>query len=240
MAGAKNTSRRPSLITRPERAVDPGRIEPKGVAGARTPVEDRTADIRRKWCKKAITPHRSVQCQTCELWVHPECENISDEFFRILADPDKHGGACWNCPSCLASSLKITKMVKLWDERLAGVETRTEKNTTDIRNVNMDVAELKKELEAEKARNREADKNRDDKYVSREEYREREARRCNVIMHRVKEAGEEIRDGNSRKEFDMKECEKVLRALQIREGREVVKICRRIGEAGTEPEVRGG
>ena len=44
-------------------------------------------------CRKAVEKdQRSFQCQTCQLWVHTECENISDELFKILADSENYGG----------------------------------------------------------------------------------------------------------------------------------------------------
>ena len=55
---------------------------------------------------------------------------------------------------------------------------------------------MRREFEAEKNRNREAAQNKDDNYISREEYRERELRKMNVIMHRIKEPGDDIKWAN--------------------------------------------
>ena len=58
-------------------------------------------------CRRAVTTDtKSVQCQTCEFWVHVDCQGISEELFNILVDPEKYGGVCWNCDSCLASSAR--------------------------------------------------------------------------------------------------------------------------------------
>ena len=57
------------------------------------------------------------------------------------------------------------------------------------------LAQLRREFEAEKVRTREAAQQKDNKYVSKEEYRDREARKTNVIMHRVKEPGDEVKSG---------------------------------------------
>ena len=162
-----------------------------------------------------------------------ECDNISEELFRILADPEAHGGACWNCASCLASAVKVAKMVKAFEDRMTGVEKVATSNTAAIKKVDLEVSQLRKELEEEKAKNKEAENKRDNKYVTREEYRERETRRCNLIVHRLKEAQTQV--GSERREHDLRECENILQALNMEEGREVIKACRRIGEAGEAP-----
>ena len=185
-------------------------------------------------CKKAVTKeHHSVQCQMCECWAHKECENITDEFFKILADPDTHGGACWNCPACVASAVKVAKMVKAFESRLTGLEGDTARNTTEIRRVDEDVAKLRKELEEVKAKYKEMDETRDSKYVSKEELRERDARKLNIIMHRVTEPGQEYHSGEERKKKDTEECRKIYRAIGLENVE--IKHCRRIGERGDEP-----
>ena len=188
-------------------------------------------------CKKAVTKeHKSVQCQTCEFWVHVECQGIPDELFNVLAHPEDYGGVCWNCDSCLASSYRVMKTVKAYEDRIKNVEQTVSKTAMDLRRVDDTVAELKKELEAEKQKNREAEKKREEKFVTREEYREREARKLNIIMHRVKEPSDQARTAEDRKAEDTTECVKIFRALGLEdEAKQGIKHCRRVGERGTEP-----
>ena len=95
---------------------------------------------------------------------------------------------------------------------------------------------MRREFEAEKNRNREAAQNKDDNYISREEYRERELRKMNVIMHRIKEPGDDIKWAEDRRRHDMDECEKIFDELEMEEDEKAdIKFCRRIGEKGQDP-----
>ena len=188
-------------------------------------------------CKKNIKKEqRSVQCQTCQLWVHVSCQEISDELFKILVEPDRYGGVCWNCDCCMASAVRLEATVRAFETRVKLVEDATAKTANDVKIVNTKVAALRREFEEERRRTREALENRDEKFVTKEELREREARKLNVILHRVKEAGEDLRTGEERRNHDTEECGKIFRALHLEEEDESnIKHCRRIGEASQDP-----
>ena len=185
-------------------------------------------------CRKDVTKdHKSVQCQTCQFWVHVECQGISDELFNFLREGE---GVCWNCNSCLASSARLERTVIAFEARLKETETVSAKTIGELKRVDDGLAQLRKEFEAEKEKTRKAAQEKDDQYVSREEYREREARRTNVIMHRVKEPAEEIRTAEERRQQDMEECTRIFTSLMMEEeARNDIKLCRRIGERGLEP-----
>jgi hypothetical protein len=69
-----------------------------------------------------------------------------------------------------------------------------------------------------------------------EEMRERETRRRNVIMHRVAEAGPQVKTIEERKAWDLKSCNNIFRALDMDfNGDSAVKFCRRVGEKGEGP-----
>ena len=118
--------------------------------------------------------------QTCQFWVHVECQGISDKLFSFLVEGE---GVCWNCNSCLASSARLERTVIAFEARLKEQETATTKTVEEIKRVDEGLAQLRREFEAEKAKTREAAQNKDDKYISREEYRKREARKLNIIMN---------------------------------------------------------
>ena len=185
-------------------------------------------------CRKDVTKdHKSVQCQTCQFWVHVECQGISDELFNFLLEGE---GVCWNCNSCLASSARLERTVIAFEARLKENEMVTAKTVGEVKRVDEDLAQLRREFEAEKVKNREAAKNKDDHYVAREEYRERESRKMNVILHRVKEPGDELRTTEERKQQDMAECTKIFTSLMMEEeARNDIKLCRRIGVRGQDP-----
>jgi hypothetical protein len=69
-----------------------------------------------------------------------------------------------------------------------------------------------------------------------EEMRERDIRRKNVVMHRVGEAGEGVRTVEQRKEWDLKSCDNIFKALNLNmKSENVVRFCRRVGEKGEGP-----
>ena len=188
-------------------------------------------------CKKAVTSeHKSIQCQTCELWVHADCQGLTDEVLNILVDTERYGGICWHCDSCLASSARLEKSVIALEKRMKDVENVSEKHTGEIKRIDDNVELLRKELEEERNKRKEAEQHRDENIITKEEYREREARRCNVILHRVKEPAEEMRSAGERKDHDLEECRKIFCILNMEEeARTGIKVCRRIGEWGQEP-----
>ena len=188
-------------------------------------------------CRRAVTTDtKSVQCQTCEFWVHVDCQGISDELFNILVDPEKYGGVCWNCDSCLASTARLERHLKSFEARVNQVEAATAKTSSDLKVVDAKVDNLRRDLETVKAKSRETEEKMDDRYVTSEEYRERESRKTNIVLHRVREPGPEARLYEERKQQDLEECKNILKVLDMdREAEEEVKTCRRIGERGEEP-----
>jgi hypothetical protein len=69
-----------------------------------------------------------------------------------------------------------------------------------------------------------------------EELRERELRRKNVVMHRVGEAGPEVKSVDERRNWDMRSCSNIFNALQLNMNSEdAVKFVRRVGERGEGP-----
>jgi hypothetical protein len=66
--------------------------------------------------------------------------------------------------------------------------------------------------------------------------REREIRQQNVVMHRVGEAGAEVKTIEERKAWDLKSCANIFRALIMDFSCiSAVKFCRRVGEKGEGP-----
>ena len=188
-------------------------------------------------CRKAVTKdHKSVQCQTCQFWVHTECQDISDELFKILADPESFGGVCWNCDSCLASSARLERTVIALETRVKAAETVSNQAINEIKRVDSNIALLRRELDEVKNRTNDAPNLNLDEYVTKEELRERESRKTNIIMHRVTEASEEFRTAEERRRVDTEECRKIFKVLDMeKEGEEDINFCRRIGERGEEP-----
>jgi hypothetical protein len=69
-----------------------------------------------------------------------------------------------------------------------------------------------------------------------EDMREREIRRRNVVMHRVGEAGPEVRSAEERRAWDVRSCHNVFRTLNMDFNCEdAIKFCRRVGVKGDGP-----
>jgi hypothetical protein len=131
-----------------------------------------------------------------------ECGAISKEVFSILANPSKYGmNISWNCDSCQASAATLEERMNALEGRFMEVENRVvrseavvQENTRRVETVEARQTRVEQEMERERERVR---KERAD------EMREREIRRKNVIMHRVGEAGEEVRAAEDRRAWDL-------------------------------------
>jgi hypothetical protein len=185
-------------------------------------------------CKKNVASS-GVRCKTCQLWVHVACANISKELFSILANPGKYGAnVSWNCDSCVASAARLDERMNLLEGRFQEVESRVvraestcQETIKRVDNVEGRQEKLEQAMEQERERMRKE---------RMEEMRERDIRKKNVVMHRVGEAGEEVKSLAERRNWDMKSCDNIFRALKLEmQSENVIKFCRRVGEKGAGP-----
>lgn len=65
-----------------------------------------------------------------------------------------------------------------------------------------------------------------------EELRERDVRRCNVIIHGVPEPDDSIQDNRERMEIHKIRCEELFQEIRARTRKPDIRFCRRIGERG--------
>jgi hypothetical protein len=129
----------------------------------------------------------------------------------------------------MAYSRAITQKVKDVEKKLDEVQKDVKDNAKHLEKVDQNMDDMKKELEKLKNKNKEETAT----YITAEEYRERESRRTNVIIHRVKEpAGTTAEE---RRTADMHECENILLTIGLPEERKDIRTCRRIGERGEVP-----
>lgn len=164
-------------------------------------------------CKKNVGK-KGVRCNTCYLWVHVECGNISNELFAILAAPAKYGatGVTWNCDSCVASSARLEARMNALEGRFQEVENRMVRNEATMADVSKRMEDVeRKQSTVEKALESERERIRRERA---NELRERDIRRKNVILHRVDEAGEQTTN-EERKEWDLNSCDNIFQALNI-------------------------
>jgi hypothetical protein len=115
------------------------------------------------------------------------------------------------------------------EKKLDEVQKEVKDNTKAIDKVDKNVEELRKEIDTIK--NSRSDESAS--YLTAEEYREREARKVNLIMHRVRESEEE--SAELRRKADTLECSAIFRAAGVAEQDSEIRACRRIGERGNDP-----
>jgi hypothetical protein len=113
------------------------------------------------------------------------------------------------------------------ENRVVRSEAVVQENTRRVDTVEARQTRLEQEMERERERVR---KERAD------EMRERDIRRKNVVMHRVGEAGEEVRAMEDRKKWDLQSCDNIFKALNLNfTSVNAVRFCRRVGEKGSGP-----
>jgi len=182
-------------------------------------------------CKKNVSKAGGggVRCNTCYLWVHVKCQNISKELCAILSNPTKHGGCIyWFCDSCKASAQRLEAKMNAVEKTCQEVEIRMTRNEGITQEVSRRVETIEKRQDkVQELLEREREKMRKERV---EEMRERELRKKNVLIHRIEEAGERARNVQERKEWDLCSCENIFNALKLKLTREDIKFCRRIGE----------
>ena len=186
-------------------------------------------------CKKNVTKNsKSVRCGTCQLWVHVDCENISTELFNILSHPEKFGGmVTWTCDSCVASSAKIEQYVKAYTERISAVENRLSANEGVVKDLDRKVEKIEDKLREKDDKVEKCVKQSQiDMY---EELNEREVRRMNVIMYKVREVEDERATGRDRQEWDRKNVIEIMNSIGMKAVDSDIKFTRRLGEAGRDP-----
>jgi hypothetical protein len=186
-------------------------------------------------CKKNVG-RNSVRCNICQLWIHSECGGLSKELLNILANPAKYGAGCviWNCDSCQASAARLDKRMNALEVKFSEVESRVTRSegivqdaTRRVDNVETRQSKLEQNMEQEREKIRSE---------MAEEMREREIRKKNVVMHRVGEAGPEVKSVEERKAWDLKSCDNIFRALDLdMDSESAVKFVRRVGERGEGP-----
>jgi hypothetical protein len=62
------------------------------------------------------------------------------------------------------------------------------------------------------------------------EWREREAKRLNVVFHCIGEAEDRRATGSERQDWDRKSCVNIFKALKLNIGEDAIRFCRRVGE----------
>jgi len=185
-------------------------------------------------CGKPFGKEYCIQCTICGLWIHHKpCSGVTDEGFKFLDDQVKATGSVyWACRSCVAYSQGITQKVRVLEREVESIKSDVRDNKGGVQRVENSIEELRRQMEKDKKELE--NKIAASKMEMREEWRERELRRKNIVLHRVPEAGEDIRDGEARKRHDKEICVKILEAVGLEGVEQEIKAFRRLGEKSEE------
>ena len=191
------------------------------------------------YCAKSAASG-SVQCTVCAMWCHNNCTGLSKETLKNLAQQAKEVGfAYWACRACLAFNQKwnsqmrdVTRRQEETDRNVTENRTNIGENKRSIEQIRREAEELRRELRAQ-AEKLQGVEDRVEATMA-DEFRERESRRLNLIIHGVKEAEERIKNPKERLEYDLDECSRLITAMKINK-RINFRFCRRIGEKGSDP-----
>ena len=158
-----------------------------------------------------------VQCTVWGLWIHKTCPNLTDEMFKFLDDQFKlTGTAYWACRACTQYAKNISHKMREVETQLDQVRVACHNNESGLKQVQEEVIKLAGVVEAqgkkvEEARAAAATAGNSSVF---EELRERESKRCNVIMHGMGEAPPD-HVGWARWDWDMQSCENLFKELKL-------------------------
>ncbi len=186
-------------------------------------------------CKKSLQRNISVPCQVCEEYTHPDCSNISKDLLQYLIDETKSGNnISWSCTSCSKVAKILNNKIKLLAKEIEDVkkdvkdlktgQAETNKNIEDVRNAcNKNTADIES-----------ADKRV--KQTIFAELRDREEKKCNVVIHGIPEAEDEL-SGVEKKEYDVQSILNITDEILPTEKYEKndLKFVKRLGEKSENP-----
>ena len=180
----------------------------------------------KKFCKTDYC----VQCTVCGLWAHKACVNMTDELYNLLDLQHKQTGkAYWACRSCTAYAEGMNHRVRQIEEELAEVKKACDKNESGLLRVQENVGKLADEMAKQTKRIEEVVEARNSNSITPEEWKERDMRRKNVVLHGVGEAPGDY-SGRDRWDWDLASCRNLFRALKVPIKDDGVRFVRRVGE----------
>jgi len=179
--------------------------------------------------KKFNKTDNCLQCTVCGLWIHKTCSGLSDELFDFMEKQIKQTGITyWACRPCTVYAQGMNHRMKNIEDKLGSVERGMTENKDGVRKLNKQVDNIREELKNKDSRVeravREAEKRMED------EWREREAKRMNVVFHNIGEAEDKRATGKERQEWDRKSCMNIFNALKLKISEDGIRFCRRVGE----------
>jgi hypothetical protein len=177
-----------------------------------------------------------VQCQVCEEYTHPDCSNISKDLLKYLVDENNEGNSIsWSCSHC-------TKVAKVLNNKVKVLSKEIQDIKKDVADVKKDYADLKKDVADVNKKSEENEKKCSENKTNMRkdifaELRDREDKKCNIIVHGIDEAPETARTAQAKKDHDLKLVREVAASIDVDISDETsIKFIKRIGPKPTEVE----
>lgn len=184
--------------------------------------------------KKFSKSDKCLQCVICGLWIHQVCSGVTDDLFDLIEKQLKITGTTyWACRPCTVYAQGMSHRMREIEDKVGKVEKGMEENREKVKDLDKKVDGLTEEVKKKDDKVAKAVKEMENRLC--EEWREREAKRMNVILHNVGEAENERASGKERQEWDIKSCYNICGALKLRMGEDAIRFARRVGEKKEEP-----
>lgn len=189
-------------------------------------------------CNKTVGKP-SVQCVMCDLWYHLQCGNINDDMFKLINSTSESSGQhCWSCRSCQSAVKSLNKKVVQLEKQLQNLEKSVDTNKADISDVREKVTTIEnevKKLSSEDRAKKSVEQTKDDVFI---EINEREARKLNLVIHKVPEPEPTVTGDRNKKKSDEDKLTAIFSSIGCEVNfSEEVKFFYRVGkrEINSEP-----
>ena len=165
---------------------------------------------------------------------------MSDETFKVLDTQNQEQGQCfWSCRSCHSYALKFDKRMRNVETRVTKLESETVPNIVDdVAGLREDLTNLKKVFD-EKEPNV-VDENKCQSTITAavlEEMRERESRRCNLIIHNLTEPSADVTESKERMEKDIEKLRELIGLIEVQvDLNDAVRFAKRLGPRNDDDE----
>ena len=133
---------------------------------------------------------KALCCEFCAAWACLECTGIPESMYDVMMD-EEVPNVIWTCDSCVHALPTIKKLGKT----LQGVLDEQDSCKQEINKLSTKVDRLESSIESKVQE-------------AIEDYREREARKCNVIIHNIPESNKN--DSKERRHEDIQVINEML------------------------------
>jgi hypothetical protein len=188
----------------------------------------------------------TVQCKGCDMWWHQSCSGMKKSMYElILLTTQENGDHCWCCRVCICLKDSLKQSILALEAKYQNLDGRVTVNTDNIQ-ANMDniqsntdkldtnisktdklsdtVDQLKVSLEG--VASKDGSSVVDNDFIFNE-IREREARKCNILVHGIPEPEADSNDKNA---DDKSELKSLAAAIGIKiDASSDIKFCYRVG-----------